>query len=84
MIKKPKKVCTVLNYMEHLLILASATIGCVYISAFASLVSIQLEILSSAVGTTTCAITAEIKTYKSIIKKKKKNYVKIILLVKLS
>ena len=70
--------------MEHLLILASAITGCVYISTFVSLVSIPLEILSSAVGTTTCAITAGIKTYKSIIKNKKKNYVKVILLVTLS
>ena len=31
--KKPKKVCTVLNYTEHLLILASTVTGCVITSA---------------------------------------------------
>ena len=30
-----KKTCTALNYIEHLLILASAVIGCVSISAVA-------------------------------------------------
>ena len=31
--KKPKKGCTVLNYTEHLLILAFAVAGCVITSA---------------------------------------------------
>ena len=35
-----KKICKILNYTEHLLILASTVTGCVSISAFASLVSI--------------------------------------------
>ena len=35
--KKQKKVCKILNYTKHLLILASVT-GCVSISAFAYLV----------------------------------------------
>ena len=43
-----------------------------YISAFASLVGIPLGITSSAIGLKLCAITAGIKKYKSIIKKKKK------------
>ena len=34
MSKKHKKVCTTLNYIEHFLILASTTTGCVSISAF--------------------------------------------------
>ena len=46
--KKYKKVYTILNYIEHLLILASVVIGCVSISAFASLVGILI-------GTTTSA-----------------------------
>ena len=36
--KKHKNVCTTLNYIEHLLIIASAVTGCVSISDFASLV----------------------------------------------
>ena len=38
--------------------------------------------MSSAVGLKICAIIAGIKKYKSIIKKKKKNYHKIVLLPK--
>ena len=61
-----------LNYVEHLLILILTVTGCVSISAFASLVCVSVGITSSAVGIKICAITAGIKTYKSIIKKKKK------------
>ena len=42
MSKKHKKVCTTLNYIEHFLILGSTIIGCVSISAFASLVGIPI------------------------------------------
>ena len=69
-------------YVEHFLILASAGIGCVSISAFASLVCVVVGITSSAVGINICAITAGIKKYKSIIKKKKKKHDKIVLLGK--
>ena len=41
---------------------------------FTSLVAIPVGITSSAVGIKICAITAGIKKYKSIIKKKKKHY----------
>ena len=34
MIQKHRKVCTTLNYIEHLLILASAVIRCISISSF--------------------------------------------------
>ena len=44
MSKKQKKVCTILNYIEHFLILASAITGCVSISAFASLHGIPIGI----------------------------------------
>ena len=37
-----KKVCTVLSYIEHLLILASTVTRCVSISAFDSLVGIHV------------------------------------------
>ena len=38
--------------------------------------------MSSAIGLKICAITAEIKKYKSIIKKRKKKHDKIVLLAK--
>ena len=52
-----------------------------FISAFASLVGIPIRIRSSSIGLKICAITATIKSYKSITKKKKKHY-KIVLLAK--
>ena len=62
-----------LNYVENVLILASTVTGCISISAFASLVCVPVIIASSALGIYICAITAGIKKYKSIIKKKKKH-----------
>ena len=73
--KKHKKVCRVelqLNYIEHLLILISTVTGRVFISTFATLVGIPIEIMSSAVRLIICVITAGIKKPKSIIQKKKK------------
>ena len=72
------------NYFieEHLLILTSAVTGCVSISAFSSLVGLPIGTASSAVALKICAITAGIKKYKSIIKKKRKKHDKIVLLVK--
>ena len=74
MSQKYKKTCNYLNYVEHLLILASTTTGCVSISAFASLGCVPVGITSSAVGIKICAITAGNKKYKPIIKKKKKKH----------
>ena len=82
MCKKHKKVCGVLNYIEHLLILVSTVTGCVSISDFSSLVGIPVGITSSAIGLEICVVTAGMKKYKSIIKKKKKKHYKIILLAK--
>ena len=65
-----------------MLILPSTVAGCISISAFASLVCVLLGITSSAVGIKISAITAGIKKYKSIIKKKKKKHDKIVLLGK--
>ena len=62
MSREHKKVCTNLNYIEHFLILASTVIVCISISAFASLLGI--EITSSATGSKTCAIPAGIKKKK--------------------
>ena len=57
-----------------MLILVSKVTGSVSISAFASLVHVPLGITSSAVGIKISAITAGIKKYKSIIKKRKKKH----------
>ena len=70
-----------LNYDKHLLILASVVAGCVSIFGFASLVCPPVGNVISALGIKICAITAGVKKYKSIIKKKKKHN-KIVLLRK--
>ena len=82
MSKKHKKVCRVLNYIDHLLNIDSTVIGCVSISAFASLVGMPIKIASSAIELKVCIITAAIKKYNSIIKKKEKKHDKIVLLTK--
>ena len=71
-----------LNYVEQLLILDSTITRCVSVSAFALLVCVFAGSKSSAVGLKICAITARIKKYKSIIKKKRKKHDKIVLLWK--
>ena len=80
--KKHKKVCGVLNYIEHFLILASTVTGCISISDFASLVGIPIGIPSSAMELKICVITAAIKKYKSIVKKTKKKHDQTVLLAK--
>ena len=80
--KKHKMVCTTLNYIEHFLILGSTVTGSVSISVFASLVGIPIGITSSAIGLKMFVITAAIKKYKLIIKKKKKKPDKTVLLAK--
>ena len=82
MSKKHKKVCVTLNYIEQFLILVSAVAGCISISVFASLIGVPIGIMSSAIGLKVCAITAGIKKYKAIIKKKKKDHDKVVLLAK--
>ena len=51
-------------------------------SSSASLVAIPVRITSSGIGLKICVITARIKKYKLIIKKKKKKHNKIVLLAK--
>ena len=68
--RKHKKVCTTLNYIEHLII------GCISISAFASLLVIPIGITSSAIRLKICAITVGIKKYESKIKKRKRSMMK--------
>ena len=69
-------VCTFLNYIEHFLILGSTVTGCVSISVFASLVGIPIRIASSAIGLKIFVITAAIKKYKLIIRKRKRSLIK--------
>ena len=76
------KKCKYLNYVEHLLILASTVTTCTLSSAFPSLVATPVDITSFAVGIKIRAITAGIKKYKLIMKKKKKKHDKIMLLQK--
>ena len=82
--KKHKKVCRVLNYIDYLLIvIVIYTItGCVSISVFPSLMGIPIGIASFTIELKICGITAGIKKYKWIIKKKKKKHNKIVLLAK--
>ena len=61
-----------LNYIEHLVIVIFPVSGCVPISTLALLVHIPIGITSSEIGLKIFVITAVIKKYKSIIKKKKK------------
>ena len=82
MSKKHKKVCATLNYIDHFLNLGSTITGCISVSTLASLVGIPIGITSSAIALKICAITAGIKKYKLIIKKKKKKHDKIVLLAK--
>ena len=71
-----------MNYIKQLLILVSSVTGCVSVSVFSSLVGIPVGISSSAVEFKICVITEGIKNYKSLIKKKKKQHNKIVLLAK--
>ena len=79
--KKHKVVCTILNYIQHFLILVSITTGCVFVSVFASLVGIPTRITISTIGLKICTIAAWIKKYDLIIMKKNKHY-KIVFLAK--
>ena len=89
--KKYKNVYKVLNYIQHLLILAFTVTGCNFKSAFASWVAILVGITISAGRIKICAITAVFKKHltikknqqlkKSTIKKNKSNHDKIVLLV---
>ena len=61
MSKTHNRIYTVLNYIEHLLILASTVTGYVSISLFALLVCIPIETVTSEIGVKFCVITAGIK-----------------------
>ena len=76
MSKKHKKSFKVLNYVDHLVIVVSTVTGSASISVFASLIGIPIVITSSAIGLKFFVITAGIKKYKSIIKKRRKSMLK--------
>ena len=82
MSKKYKKICRVLNYIDHSLIVISTITGCNSVSTFSTLFGIPIGIARSTIELKICVITAGIKKYKSIIKKMKKKHNKIILLAK--
>ena len=82
MSRKHKKVCPTLNYIGCFLVLASTVTEYISISSFASLFGIPIGITSFAIGLKICSITARIKMYKSIIKKKRKKHDQIVLLAK--
>ena len=82
MCEKHKKVCKALNCFQHVLIFISIVSVCISISAYASLICVPTVIKSYVLGLKICAITAGIKKYKSIIKKKRKKHNKIALLAK--
>ena len=71
---------TSLNYIEYFLVLAFTITGCISISAFVSLIRVPIGITSSGIELKIGTIAAEIKKYKSIIKKKKKKHNKIVML----
>ena len=48
--RKYKKVCTTLNYVKHILIIASTITECISISIFPSLLVMPIGITSSAIG----------------------------------
>ena len=80
--EKYKKRYKHLNYAENLLILSLAITACIWIASFAWLVFVPNGIASSTIAIKICAATAEIKQYKSIIKKMKKKHDKMVLLGK--
>ena len=65
-----KQVCKALNYFEHFLIFVSIVSGLISVFPFTLLVGVPVGIANSAVGLKIYAITAGIKKYQSIIKKK--------------
>ena len=74
--KKPKMLWMTLNYIGHFLNLTSTIAGYISISAFGSLVSVPVGITSSAIELNICALTAWIKKYKSISRKRRKIMIK--------
>ena len=72
MSKNHKKVCRILNCIEHFVILVFAITGCLYISVFDSLFGIPIGITSFAIELNNSVKTTRIRKCKSLIDKKKK------------
>ena len=71
------------SYFEKFLIFVSTVSGSVSVSPFASLVGVPFGTANFVVEITRCVITAGIKKYESVTKKKKKKLDKIVLLAKI-
>ena len=69
--------CRALYYLEHFIFI-SAVSDWVSISEFASLVVTPVDITSSARRLKFCELTAAVKKYKSIIKKKQNRHDNIV------
>ena len=80
MSEKYNQTCKYLNQAENFLVLYSMITGGVSISALVSLFCVPVGFMSSSIGIKVSTITAGIKKYKSIIKKKRKNHDEIVLL----
>ena len=59
--KNLKKVCRVLNYIDHLFIVISTITACFSIFAFPSLIGVLIGMADSTIGLKICVINAEIK-----------------------
>ena len=77
-----KQVCKALNYFKHFLIFISAVTGFISVFPFALLVGVPVGIANSVVGLKIYAITAGIKKYQSIIKKKKEHLIELLIKTK--
>ena len=71
MSKRHEIVCRVFNCVKNLLISVSTETGYVSISDFASLIGVPVGIVGSTIGLQIFVLTAAIKKYKTIIKKRK-------------
>ena len=77
-IKKHRKVCKILSYIDHSLVLFIEISGCVPTFAFTSLIGIPIGMVRSKVRLSNCAITEASKKYKWITKKKKHDKIALI------
>ena len=67
---------------QHFPILPFAAAGYISVSDFAAFLGIPIGITTSAIGLKMCVTTAGIKTYRSIIKKRKRKHNKMVLSAK--
>ena len=74
-VETKKKVCAILNYIEHFLTLASTVTGSISFSTFAFFLGVPIKITSSVIKLI-CAISTGLKKYKSILRKRKRSMMK--------